>query len=72
MLEKWSRERVCSHTKQSSNLLAKLKGKTLEKLPGVENTQTYTRGDETGPMSSRNPRGDLEEKAKDLPPVGRP
>lgn len=58
--------------KRSLNLLAKLTGKTPEKLPGVENTQTYTRGDETGPVNSRNPKGDLEEKAEDLPAVGQP
>lgn len=46
------------------NLLAKLKGKTPEKLLGVENPQTHTRGNEAGHVNSRNPTVDLEEKVR--------
>lgn len=54
----------------SSNLLAKLKAQT--KLARVEKTQTCTRGGEIRSLNSRNSRGDLEEKAKNMSTVEQP
>lgn len=41
-------------------------------MAGVENIQTSTQGIEACAVSFKNPREDLEEKAKDLSTVGEP